>query len=117
MSNAKLQNLVRDFPEYSDIFSTVLVWLESNPKAFAISMDTFYSNKFGFSRSRISIAFAIMKQNSILTTIYRVIDEDGSKIGKDFNSIDDIPDTVDTISGQKKDIKNLFIVPYYSFNI
>jgi hypothetical protein len=116
MSEKKLLNLAKEFPEYSDVFDAVLVWFEDHPKTNAISMDTFYTSKFGFSRSHISIAFTIMKQNSILTTIYRVLDEDGSKIGKDFNTLDEIPDTLDTISGQKVDKDDVFIVPYYSIN-
>ena len=116
MLDEKLQNLAKEFPEYSDVFDAVLVWFESHPNINAISMDTFYSNKFGFSESHISIAFTIMKHTKILTTIYRVLDEDGSKIGRDFNEIDEIPSTLDTMSGQKKEIEDVFIVPYYSIN-
>ncbi|WP_296149898.1 hypothetical protein [uncultured Flavobacterium sp.] len=116
MSKEKLQSLVKEFPEYSEIFDAVLVWFETHPKINAISMDTFYSSNFGFSESHISIAFTIMKHTKILKTIYRVLDEDGSKIGKDFNTIDEIPNTLDTMSGQKKDIDDVFIVPYYSIN-
>jgi len=114
MSKEKLQNLVKEFPEYSDIFYAVLVWFEDHPKVNAISMDTFYSSDFGFSEKNISIAFTIMKQTKILKTIYRVIDEDGFKIGKDFNTIDEIPNTLDTMSGEKKDVDDAFIVPFYS---
>lgn len=116
MSKEKLQSLVKDFPEYSEIFYAVLVWFETHPKINAISMDTFYSSTYGFSEKNISIAFTIMKQTRILKTIYRVLDEDGSKIGKDFINIDDVPDTFDTMSGQKKSIEDVFIVPFYSIN-
>lgn len=116
MSKEKLQSLVKEFPEYSEIFDAVLVWFEDHPKITAISMDTFYSSNFGFSENRISIAFILMKQTKILKTIYRVLDQDGSKIGRDFNTIEEIPNTLDTMSGQKKDIDDVFIVPFYSIN-
>jgi len=116
MSKEKLQSLVREFPEYSEIFDAVLVWFEKHPKINAISMDTFYSSNYGFSENRISIAFILMKQTKILNTIYRVLDEDGSKIGKDFNTIEEIPNVLNTMSGEKKDIDDVFIVPFYSIN-
>lgn len=117
MSEEKLQNLVKEFPEYSGVFNAILDWFKTNPKMNAISMDIIYSNKFGFTKTEISIAFSIMKHKNVLKTIYRVIDEEGYKIGKDFNAVDEIPETVDSILGEKKAVKDIFVVPFYSLNI
>jgi len=112
----KLQNLAKEFPEYSGIFSAILVWFQTHPKINAISMDAMYSSSYGFSKVEISIAFSIMKHKSVLKTIYRVVDEDGSKIGRDFNDIEEIPETVDTMLGEKKLVRDVFVVPFYSLN-
>ena len=113
MSEEKLQSLAKEFPQYEDVFQAVLEWFKSHPNTNAISMEIFYSNKFSFSREEINIAFILMKEKLILTTIYRIFDDDGSKIGKDFDDYNEIPDTIDTIWGEKKNTRDVFIVPYY----
>lgn len=114
MSEERLLNLANEYPEYSGVFQAVLGWFDSHPNANAISMDQFYSNKFNFSREQLKIAFMIMKEKSIIVRFYRLFDDDGSKIGKDYFSKDEIPIRVDTLLGELKDTKDISIVPYYS---
>lgn len=113
MSEKKLQNLAKEFPALSGVFEAVLEWFKNHPYTNAISMEIFYSNKFSFTREEINIAFILMQEKLILTTIYRILDEDGSKIGIDFEDFNEIPDTVDTMWGEKKDTRDVLIVPYY----
>jgi hypothetical protein len=55
-----------------------------------------------------------MRETRIVKTIYRILDDSGTRIGKDFDRIEDIPKYVDTMWGEKKHIDDVFIVPYYS---
>ncbi|WP_139374840.1 hypothetical protein [Salegentibacter holothuriorum] len=109
-----MQNLAKEYPEYSKIFEAILDWFERHPNQRAITMDYFYSDKYSFSIPDINITFMILKEHSILKTVYRVIDEDGSKISHDFLNLKDIPTQVDTMWGNKKDIEDVDVIPFYA---
>ncbi|UJH91669.1 hypothetical protein LZ575_02995 [Antarcticibacterium sp. 1MA-6-2] len=108
-----MQNLAKEYPEYSKIFKAIFDWFVQHPDQRAITMDHFYSDKYRFSFEDINTSFMIMEEYEILRTIYRVLDEDGSKIGSDFDSVYDIPNEVSTVWGQKKDKGDVIIVPFY----
>ncbi|WP_430905575.1 hypothetical protein [Maribacter sp. 2-571] len=114
MSDEKLNLLVNDYPEYSEVIKAISDWFREHADQRAIRMDEFYSNQFGFSIEDVNAAFMLMRQQSMLKTIYRVLDDDGSKIGKDFENYSEIPDEVSTIWGVKKETKDVFVVPFYS---
>ncbi|TDN87313.1 hypothetical protein DET49_1122 [Salegentibacter sp. 24] len=113
MYERKLQNLAREFPEYSQIFEAILDWFFKHPNQRAITMDYFYSDRYQFSFEDINTSFMIMEEYEILKIIYRILDFDGVKIGSDFEDYKEIPDEVSTLWGEKKDIKDVNIVPYY----
>jgi hypothetical protein len=114
MSEEKLQNLVDKFPQYTQVFQAVFNWFITHPKQRDVSMESFYTSKYSFSREEINIAFILMKEIDMVRTIYRVIDDRGTRIGRDFEKIEDIPPYVDTMWGEKKKIEDVFIVPFYS---
>ena len=114
MLEEKLQNLAKEYPQYSRIFEAILDWFERHPNQRAITMDHFYSNKYSFSIPDINITFMILKEKSILKTVYRIIDEDGTKISRDYVSLKDIPPQVDTMWGVKKDIEDVDVIPFYA---
>lgn len=116
MLDGKLQNLVNEFPEYKMVFDAIFGWFNSHPNMTAITMEKIYSNKYGFSRREINIAFVILTDQSILKPVFRVIDYNGDKLGGDYINIDDIPETVDSLWGEKKETKDAFIVPHYLLN-
>jgi|GEM_PF-6355977 hypothetical protein len=114
MLGEKLKILAKEYPQYSKIFEAILDWFERHPNQRAITMDHFYSDRYSFSIPDINITFMILKENAILKTVYRVIDEDGSKISHDFQNLRDIPHQVDTIWGDKKDLEDVDVVPFYA---
>ena len=117
MSEEKLKSLVNQFPAYSEIFKAVYNWFIAHPKSKDVSIDMFCEFKKRFQREEISIAFTLMKQNLLLQSVYRVIDEDGTRMGDGFYSYDDIPQYIDDSWGHKKHIDDLYIVPFYSLNL
>lgn len=117
MSEEKLKNLIDTYPKYAPIFRAVHTWFVTHPKQRGVSLDSFYSKKYNFSREEIDIAFFLMKQTAIVKPIYRVLDDDGTRIGQDFDNIEEIPQYVDTMLGEKKSIDDVFIVPYYTLTI
>lgn len=114
MSEEKLKNLIDTYPKYAPIFKAVFTWFVTHPKQIGVSLEFFYNKKYDFSKEEIDIAFFLMKQTSVVKPIYRVLDNDGTRIGKDFESIDEIPEYVDTMWGEKKSKDEVFIVPYYT---
>ncbi|SFG22536.1 hypothetical protein SAMN04488033_1417 [Salegentibacter agarivorans] len=114
MLEEKLQNLVKEYPKYSQIFEAIFTWFENNPNQRAITMDYFYTNKYGFSMRDLNISFMILKEKEVLRTIYRILDDHGSKIGRDFTSIEEIPRILSTMHGDKVEIDYSMIVPYYA---
>lgn len=114
MSEKKLNNLAEEYPEYSKIFEEIIDWFSQHPNQKAISMDYFYSDKYPFSISDINISFMLLQKNSVLKSIYRVIDNDGSKIGTDFNKIEEIPEELDNMKGEKKRKSEVAIVPFFA---
>ncbi|TQO38969.1 hypothetical protein GQ41_3637 [Arenibacter algicola] len=116
MLEEKLQTLVKEYPNYSGVILAIVKWFRNNPSQKDIRMDVFYSNHFNYSIEEINAAFMIMTQEDLLKPVYRILDDDGSKIGKDFKHVRDIPQTVSTIWGKKKETKDVYIVPFYSLD-
>ena len=113
MSKDKLNDLIKLYPDYSQVFRAVLNWFLTHPQQRSVTMDFFYSNKFAFSKEQINIAFFIMKETEVVKPIYRILDDKGHKIGRDYDNVEEIPKYVDTMWGDKKDIDEVYIVPYY----
>ncbi len=78
-------------------------------------MDHFYSDRYAFSIPDINISLIILKNKSILKTIYRLLD-DGNKIDRDFFNLNDIPEEVSTTWGDKISIEDVVIVPFYALD-
>lgn len=116
MSEEKLQSLAREYPQYSKIFEAILDWFERHPNQRAITMDHFYSSKYGFSVPDINISFMILKDKAVIKTIYRIIDEDGLKISHDFQNTKEIPRVISTRWGKKKDIEDVDVVPFFALD-
>lgn len=113
MSEEKLKTLVKEYPDYSEVIQAIVNWFLHNPDKKDIRMDVFYSSHFNYSIEEINAAFMLMTMEEVLKPVYRVLDDDGSRIGKDFKSINEIPEFVSTPWGDKKETKDVFIVPFY----
>ncbi len=114
MSEEKLQNLVDKYPQYSRVFREVLNWFATHPKQKEVSQELFYTTKYKFSKEEIGIAFYLLIEQSVIRRKYRVVDEDGSRFSQEFENIDEIPRYVDTMFGEKKDTKDMSVVPFFS---
>ncbi|CAM1360707.1 hypothetical protein TPENAI_20047 [Tenacibaculum litopenaei] len=110
MSEEKLKNLAEKYPEYKDVFEDVFNWFREHPTKIDIRADFFYDTH---SEQSVDFAFFLLETEEITETIYRVIDENGAKIGKDFNSISEIPETIDDVWGRSIETKQALIMPYY----
>lgn len=113
MSEEKLQNLIDAHPDYSSILRTVLHWFITHPNQKVVSKDTFYTERFSFSREEIDVAFALMKDSSIIKATFQVLDDTGTKVGKNYDNYEDIPPYLDTMWGEKRNTAELFVVPCY----
>lgn len=116
MLEERLQTLVKEYPDYSEVVLAIVNWFRHNPDKKDLRMDVFYSSHFKYSIEEINAAFMLMTMEEVLKPVYRVLDDDGSKIGKDFNSLNEIPEFVSTAWGDKKETKDVFIVPFYSMD-
>jgi hypothetical protein len=116
MLQEKLGDLTKDYPQYSKIFEAVLDWFERHPNQKAITMDHFYSQMYSFPIQDINISFMILKEKSILKTIYRIIDENGTKVSHDYLDRNDIPNIISTRWGAKRDLEDLDVVPFFALN-
>lgn len=116
MSEERLQSLINQYPAYSEIFRAVYNWFITHPKQRDVSLEVFYNSKVGFSRTDLNIAFSIMKRYSFIKSVYRIVDNDGTKVGGEYYNVDDIPTHVDLMWGEKKHIDDMFIIPFYSLN-
>jgi len=114
MSEERFQSLVNQYPEYAQIFREVLRWFTTHPKQQEVSLEFFYTNKYSFKKEDLNVAFFILNKKDVVKKTYVVIDESGTKVGRNFEKMDDIPDELDTMMGDKKETKDLFVVPYYS---
>ena len=113
MSDDKLLNLIKSFPRYSRVFEEVYNYLITHPKQKFVSAETFYTKKFSFTPEEITTALIILKETSIIKSTYCILEENGTKIGKNYNNLDEIPKYVDTMQGERKGIEDVFVVPYY----
>ncbi len=112
MSEEKLKILVKKYPDYSGIFETVFNWFVKNPDK-DIRIDSLYTL---YPPVEIDVVFFILKKEKIVRTIYRVLDVDGTKIGDDFNDLNDIPDVLDGVWGNPINTKDLSVVPHYHYD-
>ena len=117
MSEEKLQSLIDAYPNYKDIFREVFNWFKTHPKQRDVSLELFYLSKSFLNREQVSIAFVLMKQSSFLKSVYRIVDNDGTKIGEEITDLNNLPTYVDTSMGEKVHIDDVLIVPFYSLNI
>ena len=115
MSEKRLQTIIKEYPKYSEVIKAVVNWFKNNPQDKGIRKEVFFSNHFNYSIDDVNAAFLLLSQEQFLKKIYRILDYDGSKIGKDFESLDEIPSEVSTLWGDKKNIEDVFIVPFYSY--
>ncbi|TRW22295.1 hypothetical protein FMM05_17470 [Flavobacterium zepuense] len=114
MSEDKFIKLIKLYPDYSNVFQAVLNWFLAHPKQKYISMDLFYSNKYAITKEQLNVAFYIMKESKVVKPVYRILDENGHKIGRDYEDVTEIPKHVSTMLGDKKSIDDVFVVNYYT---
>jgi len=113
MSEEKLQNLIDAYPDYSSILRTILQWFITHPNQRHVSKDLFYTERFSFSREEIDVAFTLLKESLILKRTFQILDDTGTKVGKDYDNFEDIPPYLDTMWGEKRNTSDLFVVPCY----
>ena len=110
MSEEKLQNLVDKYPNYKEVLEDVFQWFKNHPSQSDIRADLFYDKH---AEQDVDMVFFILESENLTETVYRVLDTDGTKIGKDFNNLSEIPEIIDDVWGRTVKTKDALIMPYY----
>ncbi len=113
MLKERLQNLDKQYPDYSGMFQIIIKWFDNNPMQKYLRSDILYNEVKGFEEYEISTAVFILNKEGVISIIYRVIDNSGVKIGKDYSHYDEIPDFLTTMWGEEVQKANVLVVPYY----
>lgn len=113
MSEEKLKNLVSKYPDYKGVFEDVFKWFKGHPDKQAIRADLFYDSH---PEQKVDFVFFVLESENITETIYRVLDDHGSKLGDDFNEINEIPESLEDTWGKSIRTDEALIMPYYMRN-
>lgn len=111
MSEVNFQSLIKEKPEYAPIFGAIMESLENHPRR-GIKIGDFNTDKYMYDPDALYDAVFILLREGLVKSVYRVLDEQGNKVGKDYLNATDVPEVVDTMMGEKLFTKDLRIIPF-----